>query len=558
MIKKIKNKELLLKSYKEKYKLIFKLSSEAILILNKKGKVVEINDNKLYGLLGYKKNEIIGKSILNFPFIPSESKQIIKKNFFERMMGKKISPYDLRFLDKKGQDLWIKITVQTIKDKQKNIIGSFVMLTDITKYKNTELKIKKLQNRQEQILNSIPAMIFLKNLDNNIIELNHAFTKITGLSKKKIEGKDTKKLWPKDTKKYWGDDDAKIIKLGKSKKNIIKGFDTPKGRKWFKTDKILYKDEKGNISGIIGFSLDITREKEAGIKYETLFNTLVDAVMFLKPPKWNFTGGNPSTLKMFGLKDEEEFTSHTPYFYSPEYQPNGKLSSVEAKKRVAEAMKKGRNTFEWVHKRKNGEEFPAMVFLEKIGINGEKYLQATVRDVTEQKKKEEKVKQAKELLEKYLETAGVILGVLDGKANIVMINKKGYETLEYKEKTLIGKNWINNLVPKRDKKQVKNFFNKLMSGKISKIIPFENALLTRKGQEKTFAFENNILRDSNNKIIGVLFSAFDITQQKKTNKEIKEKSKQLEKINEFFLHREERIIELKEKIKKLEKRIRRK
>ena len=507
-------------------------------------------------MLGYKKDAILGGQIPNFPFIPKESKRIIKENFIKRREGKIIPPYEVRFITKKGKDLWAEITVQTIKNTLKEIIGSFVMMIDITKHKEAELKMKKMENQQRQILDSIPAIIFLKNLKNNIIEANQTFIRTTGLSKKELIGKNHQKVWPKATKKYWGSDDKKIIKSKKSKIGIIQEFETLKGKKWFKTDKILYRDERGKISGIIGFSTDITKEKTIGIKYETLFKTLLDAVMFLKPPTWRFTSGNPATLKMFKLKDEKEFTSHTPDYYSSKYQPNGELSSIKAKKEILKAMKKGRNIFEWTHKRKGDEEFPAIVWLEKVGINGQEYLQATVRDITEQKRKEENLRREKEMSEKYLNTAGIMLGVIDANANIVMINKKGCNVLDYKEKDLLGKNWIKTLVPKRQKKEVEKFFNKLVSGKIYKIESFENELLTKKGKEKTFIFNNNIIRDLEDKVTGVLFSAVDITERKRTEKEIKEKTNQLERMNEFFLNREERIIELKNKIKKLERRYR--
>ena len=92
-----------------------------------------------------------------------------------------------------------------------------------------------------------------------------------------------------------------------------------------------------------------------------------------------------------------------------------------------------------------------------------------------------------------------------------------------------------------------------MTGKTARVITFESAILTKKGEERMFILNNNVIRDLEGKTTGILFSGFDITQQKKAEKEIQEKTDQLEKINEFFLNREERIIELKEKIAKLEK-----
>jgi PAS domain S-box-containing protein len=131
---------------------------------------------------------------------------------------------------------------------------------------------------------------------------------------------------------------------------------------------------------------DALRESE--VRYRTLFNSSKDAIMTLEPPTWKFSAGNPAILDMFGVKDESEFTSFAPWELSPEKQPDGRLSSEKAKEMIRIALKKGYNFFEWTHKRLNGEEFPATVLLARIKIYDKTFLQATVKDITEQKKSE--------------------------------------------------------------------------------------------------------------------------------------------------------------------------
>ena len=135
-------------------------------------------------------------------------------------------------------------------------------------------------------------------------------------------------------------------------------------------------------------------------KYKSLFVSSRDAVMTLEPPSWKFTSGNPATIKMFKAKDEAEFLSYEPWKLSPLLQPDGCRSEEKAKEMIKIAIKNGSNIFEWVHKRLNGEEFPSEVFLSKIELNGNSFLHALVRDITERK---ELIKKAKEYTEE-LET----------------------------------------------------------------------------------------------------------------------------------------------------------
>lgn len=138
-------------------------------------------------------------------------------------------------------------------------------------------------------------------------------------------------------------------------------------------------------------------------KYKILFESSRDAIMLLAPPDWLFTVGNKATLEMFGAKNENEFSSKTPGDLSPEYQPDGLLSSKKARKVIGMAMRNGSHFFEWTHKRINGEKFPATVLLTRIELDGRELLTATVRDITETKKTEKELQKYRDHLEKLVE-----------------------------------------------------------------------------------------------------------------------------------------------------------
>ncbi|MCK4807713.1 MAG: PAS domain S-box protein, partial [Candidatus Aegiribacteria sp.] len=143
---------------------------------------------------------------------------------------------------------------------------------------------------------------------------------------------------------------------------------------------------------------DITEQKKAQKKqredeekYRSLFETSRDAIMTLEPPDWSFTAGNPATIKMFRCECEADFASKQPWLLSPEYQPDGQMSVIKAKEMINRAIENGSNYFEWIHKRLDGEEFPATVLLSRIELKGKTLLQATVRDITGRKQVEEEL-----------------------------------------------------------------------------------------------------------------------------------------------------------------------
>ena len=143
---------------------------------------------------------------------------------------------------------------------------------------------------------------------------------------------------------------------------------------------------------------DITEQKNAQTKllkeqerYKILFESSHDAIMTLEPPDWKFTSGNPETVKMFACDDEKDFTSRAPWQFSPQEQPDGEPSDLKAKEMILKAMETGSNYFEWIHRRKNGEDFLATVLLTRMTVEDKTFLQATVRDITEQKQAQEEL-----------------------------------------------------------------------------------------------------------------------------------------------------------------------
>ncbi|MCX5694810.1 MAG: cache domain-containing protein [Candidatus Omnitrophica bacterium] len=127
-------------------------------------------------------------------------------------------------------------------------------------------------------------------------------------------------------------------------------------------------------------------------KFRVLFESSLDAITTLEPPSWKITSGNPAIVVMFKVKDEADFISHEFWDFSPEYQPDGRVSAEKAKEMIEIALRDGSNLFEWLHKRLDGEEFITTVLLTKMELAGKTIFQATVRDITERKKLEEEAK----------------------------------------------------------------------------------------------------------------------------------------------------------------------
>ncbi len=143
-------------------------------------------------------------------------------------------------------------------------------------------------------------------------------------------------------------------------------------------------------------------------------------------------------------------------------------------------------------------------------------LTRTLSEMAERKQTEEELRRERDKAQQYLDVAGVMLMVIGTDQKVGLINKKGCQILGYKrEEDVLGRNWFDNFLPKRVRRDVKDVFNKLVAGEVELVEHYENPVLARDGRERTIAWHNTVLRDKSGKITALLSSGEDITERKK-------------------------------------------
>ncbi len=147
------------------------------------------------------------------------------------------------------------------------------------------------------------------------------------------------------------------------------------------------------------------------------------------------------------------------------------------------------------------------------------------------KKSEEALREERDRAQHYLDVARTIIVVIKADQRISLINKKGCEILGYSEYEIVGKNWFDLFVPARMRDSVKETFGKLISGEIQPVEHFENPVVSRQGEERIIAWHNAILEDKYGKIIATLSSGEDITERKRAEEKLMQKTEELERSN---------------------------
>lgn len=162
------------------------------------------------------------------------------------------------------------------------------------------------------------------------------------------------------------------------------------------------EDETQQSTKVLAICTDISERKRteealraSELRFRHLFDSSNDALMISEPPDWSFTTTNEATRRLFAASSVEKFTELGPWDISPEFQPDGRQSSEKGKEHIESAMRDGACSFEWVHKRLDGEPFHADVLLTRMTVGERTFLQATVRDISQRKAMEHALEVAK-------------------------------------------------------------------------------------------------------------------------------------------------------------------
>jgi len=300
-----------------------------------------------------------------------------------------------------------------VRDAAGRLTGMVGVATDITAQTRAEQELAESKQLLQLILDRIPRSIFWK--DRNLVYLgcNRQFAQDAGLkSPAEIVGKTDYDLAWKDQADRYRADDRHVIESGEP----ILDYEEPQTREagetsWLSTSKIPLRDRDGGIFAVLGMYEDITSRKQAEIalreseeRHRILFESSRDAIFTLAAPDWHFTNGNPACLRLFHVDSIDRLLATGPIELSPEYQPDGRPSAEKALEMIEIALREGVHYFEWTHRRLHGEPFPATVLLTRVEWQGGVFLQATVRDVTEQKRAEQELQEYRASLERAVQS----------------------------------------------------------------------------------------------------------------------------------------------------------
>ncbi len=257
---------------------IFEFFPDPAFIIDNKGKVLQWNI-AIEKITGIKKEEIIGKGdFIHSIFFYGEPRPVLAdlvlleekernkyisyyENFEEKAETLYGELYTKKLYSDQGAYIWAKAS--PLKDYQKNVIGAIEVLKEITRFKELEISLCRKEQRLDTVLENMTDIVGYVDLKGIVQFISPSHKDILGYEKGGFKGKSVFTfVHPEDLDKVKLT--FKEIIEEPSLKRVQYRCKHSKGHYlWLESIGKKLKDEKGNLTGVVIGTRDITDQKLA-------------------------------------------------------------------------------------------------------------------------------------------------------------------------------------------------------------------------------------------------------------------------------------------------------
>lgn len=380
----------------------------------------------------------------------------------------------------------------------------------------------------EQLFESADEAIAVTSLDGRIHHINNDFTRLFGYAREEVEGEPLDTIVaPKELL-----DEARLFtaRAGRGEHLV---WETVRRRKdgTLLDVSVLAAPIIVNQEPVAVYAIyrDITsrklaertlREKEE--KYRSLFQHSNDAIL-IHDLAGNIIDFNDGVLRLFGYKKDEVRVLKI-----------AEVHPVDQRKKFEQALKdvaaKGTVDIEVNLFRKNGDIFLAEVSSSLIEVGGSKMVQAVVRDISERREAETRLRESEERYRELVEKAGAAVLIDDRTGRLQYCNKRLAELFGYTMKEMQGRDFWS-IVHPDDIDRVKKIRGSMIRGR-RQSAKYEFRGL-KKQRETIYVEVDAVAQRKGEKVIGTRSYIWDITELKHTEEEIRSSEERLKVIFEY-------------------------
>jgi PAS domain S-box-containing protein len=471
------------------------------------------NDNfaKLAGT--EKPEDVIGKTDYDLPWKKEESDFYRK---IDKEVMSKVTPI-LNIEEPVHQADGKVVTILTSKVPMQNangeVTGVLGIFTDITECKRTEATLRESEKLVRAILDATTESVLLLDKQGTILSINETAARRFGRSVEEIVGLNawdvTSGLIPPDLIKSRREQLNKVIRSGEPIR-----FEDQREGMIFDTNYYPIFDADEKISRVAIFGHDITEQRraeqatrEAKLRYQTLFESAP-------------VGIGTATREGQVLECNDAMLQMTGYSFAELKRIN--LADTYQEPQLREALLRRLQTDGCVHdfeaqlKRKDGTAYYASLTITPLTLGGQGMLLTVQKDITKRKRNEDLLERSENKYRTLLENLPQKIFLKDRDSVYISCNENYARDLKIKPEEIVGKTDYD-FYPKELAEKYRADDKRIIASAKTEDIKEK---YIQNGRERTMHTVKTPVTDEQGEVIGVLGIFWDITEQKKAEKEL--------------------------------------
>jgi len=207
-VTKRKQAEEALRESEERFKIIFQSAPDAYYLSDLKGKFVDGN-RMAEKLVGYKKEELIGKSFLKLRLLPPSQIPKAAKLLVKNAKGISTGPDELKLHRKDGTKVMVDISTHPVKIKDQTLVLGIVR--DITERKQAEEALRKSEEKYRHLVENTNEVLYALDENSIITYISPVAKTFSGYNPSEITGRNFAEFVFKDDVEYALEQFKKII-----------------------------------------------------------------------------------------------------------------------------------------------------------------------------------------------------------------------------------------------------------------------------------------------------------------------------------------------------------
>lgn len=433
------------------------------------------------------------------------------------------------------------IMLMTLSSNSRNL----ELLASQQRLRQTRVQRDDLDRYFSALMDTLPSWIYFKDRESKFLHVNKALAVYSGRDATDLVGKSDSDFLNVESAQKNREDEIRILESGVGRERFIETETLPSGgTSWVLTSKLPLRDKQGHIIGTFGVSSNVTEmiETQNSLEMErNTLRTLLDSIpdsIYIRDKEGRYTVVNKALAELVGAKDPAQVSGKTPFEFFPE---------EEAREFIAEdrrVMESGETVINPSSRLRHANGEFRHLLTTKVPVRDTEGNVCGIlginRDVTEQEKAREAVKQTEHRMQEIVDNSPTPMYAKSVTGHYLMINRRYEELLKRKAEDVVGKTDAEFITDEQVVRKLQK--NDRLVIERGKPVQFDETLKFPDG-EHSYVSVKFPMRDLDGEIYAVGGISTDISERKKAELALQTLNQELMETHDNLTRAHEQLIQ---------------